>query len=220
MASDTRRRLIEVALRRFKRDGFRDVGVEQIFGDVGISRTAFYKHFASKEDLMVAALEVQTALAQDAFRRQARERGGTSAVGQLRALFDTVESFVESDEFHGCVFVNAAIEFPLQHDPAHEAAARNRAAMLELIHDLAERAGASDPVLMAEEFCLLMEGVYVARQVTGRRDVVAIARRLADDVLHRHLGTPRLTTTTAAAPAVTHPSAIPDMRAATTVPRG
>ena len=202
MATDTRRRLIDAALVRFKRDGFREVGVEQIFGDVGISRTAFYKHFASKDDLMVAALEVQTGLAQDALRRQVRERGGTSAVGQLRALFDTVESFIESDEFHGCVFVNAAIEFPLPHDPAHEAAARNRVVMVEMIQDLAERAGASEPPLMAEEFCLLMEGVYVARQVTGRHDVVDVARRIAEDVLHRHLG---VTPLTAAPPAVTRP---------------
>ena len=189
MASDTRRRLVEAALKRFKRDGFRNVGVEQIFGDVGISRTAFYKHFASKDDLMVAALKVQTQTAREAFCQQVRQRGGTSAVGQLRALFDVVEWVVDSDDFHGCVFVNAAIEFPLPHDPAHQAAGRNRAAMVEMIQDLAERAGARDPRLMAEELCLLMEGVYVARQVTGRRDVVGIARRLAEDVLCRHLGT-------------------------------
>jgi AcrR family transcriptional regulator len=188
MPSDTRHRLIEAAARRFKRDGFRNVGVEQIFGDVGISRTAFYKHFESKDDLMVAALDGQASALHETFRRMIRERGGPSAVGQLRALFDVVESIVESDDFHGCVFVNAAIEFPLPHDPAHRASVRNRAAMIQIIHELAERAGAADPASMAEELCLLMEGVYVSRQVTGRRDVVNVARRLAEDVIRRHLG--------------------------------
>ena len=126
MASDTRQRLIEAATKRFKREGFRNVGVEQIFGDVGISRTAFYKHFASKDDLMVEALAVQSRGLQDTFRQMVRERGGRSAVGQLRALFDVVESVVESDDFHGCIFIHAAIEFPLSHDPAHQAATRNR----------------------------------------------------------------------------------------------
>ena len=42
-----------------------------------------------------------------------------------------------------------------------------------------------------------MEGVYVARQVSGRRDVVGTARRLADDAIRRHLGD--------APPAVTTP---------------
>jgi hypothetical protein len=109
-------------------------------------------------------------------------------VGQLRALFDVVEWVVESDEFHGCTFINAAIEFPLPHDPAHESAARYRAAMVEIIGELAERAGSPAPRKMAEELSLLMEGVYVARQVTGRRDVVAMARRVAEDVIRRHLG--------------------------------
>ena len=187
MATDTRRRLVEAATKRFKREGFRNVGVEQIFGDVGISRTAFYKHFASKDDLMVEALAVQS--------RGRRTRSGgwsasarRSAVGQLRALFDVVESIVESDDFHGCLFIHAAIEFPLPHDPAHQAATRNRAPVCEMIHDIAERAGAADPPVMAEELCMLMEGVYVARQLTGRRDVTAVARRIAEDVIRRHLG--------------------------------
>jgi AcrR family transcriptional regulator len=188
MPTDTKERLIEAALRRFKRDSFRDVGVDQIFGDVGISRTAFYKHFASKEDLMVAALELQARLMQEAFRQIVRERGGRSALGQIRALFDAVESFVASDDFHGCVFIHASMEFPLPHDPAHQAAARNRDAIVDMIHDLAERAGATDPEGMAEEICLLMEGVYVSRQITGRRDVVDLARRLAEDVIRRHAG--------------------------------
>jgi len=59
MTIPTRQRLIEVALRRFYRDGFRSVGIDQILADVGISKTAFYKHFASKEDLMLAAMEMQ-----------------------------------------------------------------------------------------------------------------------------------------------------------------
>jgi AcrR family transcriptional regulator len=55
----TRRlRLIEAAVRRFYRDGFRSVGIDQVYSDVGISKTAFYKHFESKDDLMLAALEM------------------------------------------------------------------------------------------------------------------------------------------------------------------
>ena len=59
MKTPTRQRLIEAVVRRFYRDGFRNVGIDQILSDVGISKTAFYKHFECKEDLMLAALEVQ-----------------------------------------------------------------------------------------------------------------------------------------------------------------
>src|SRR5262245_8323730 len=91
MSTPTRQRLIDAAIRRFYRDGFRNVGVDQILTDVGISKTAFYKHFESKEDLMLAGLEGQNLWLQGTFRKMVQDRGGPSAIGQLRALFDVVE---------------------------------------------------------------------------------------------------------------------------------
>jgi AcrR family transcriptional regulator len=188
VATDTRQRLIESARERFYRDGFRNVGVDQILADVGISRTAFYKHFESKDDLMLEVLEGLNRWIQDQFREMIREQGGRSAAGQLRGLFDVVERVISSDGFHGCIFVNAAMEFPLAHDPAHAAAARNKRCIEEIVHDLAETAGAEAPRALAEELCLIMEGAYITYQVSGRRDAIDIARRLADKVLAAHLG--------------------------------
>jgi AcrR family transcriptional regulator len=187
MSTPTRQRLIDVAIRRFYRDGFRNVGLDQILADVGISKTAFYKHFESKEDLMLAALEVQNRWLQETFRQMVQDRGGPSAHGQLRALFDVVEQIIESNEFHGCIFVNVSMEFPLLHEPAHQAAARSKEAIESLVHDLALKAGAADPQALAQELCLIMEGVYVTRHVTGRPNTVAIARRLAERALEEHL---------------------------------
>ena len=116
MATETRQRLIEAAIRRFYRDGFRNVGIDQILADVGISKTAFYKHFESKDDLMLAALEVQNLWLQNTFHEMIRKRGGDSASGQLRAVLDVVEMIIESEEFQGCIFVNAAIKKALCRD--------------------------------------------------------------------------------------------------------
>jgi AcrR family transcriptional regulator len=54
----TRERLIEAAVRRFYRDGFRNVGIDPVYTEVGLGKTAFYKHFESKEDLTLAVLAV------------------------------------------------------------------------------------------------------------------------------------------------------------------
>jgi AcrR family transcriptional regulator len=187
MGTPTRQRLIDAAVRRFYRDGFRNVGVDQILADVGISKTAFYKHFESKEDLMLAALEGHNLWLQGTFREMVQERGGPSAHGQLRALFDVVEQLIESEEFQGCIFVNVSMEFPLLHEPAHQAAARSKEAIETIVYDLAVKAGAADPRALAQELCLIMEGVYVTRQVTGRPDTISIARRLAERVLAGHV---------------------------------
>lgn len=184
MASNTtRQRLIESAIRRFYRDGFRSVGIDQILADVGISKTAFYKHFESKEDLMLAALEDQNRWLQETFRALMQERGGPTAVGQLHALLDVVEQLVESDSFQGCIFVNVAMEFPLPHEPAHVAAAQNKQEIEDLIYSVAAEAGASDPRALAKELCLIMEGAYITRHVTGNKSTVDVARRIAQLVI-------------------------------------
>jgi AcrR family transcriptional regulator len=183
MAAATRQRLIEAAVRRFYRDGFRNVGIDQILIDVGISKTAFYKHFECKEDLMLAALEMQNVWLQNTFRDMIRERGGDSSIGQLRAVLDVVETIIESDEFQGCIFVNAAMEFPLMHEPAHVAAAGNKRAIETIVREIATRAGVADPRALAEELCLIIEGAYVTRHVTGNRHTVDIARRVAERMI-------------------------------------
>jgi AcrR family transcriptional regulator len=175
----TRQRLIEAAVRRFYRDGFRNVGIDQILADVGISKTAFYKHFECKEDLMLAALEAQNRWLQETFRAMVRERGGATPLGQLHALLDVVELIVQSDDFQGCIFVNAAMEFPLAHEPAHVAAAQNKQAIEDIVCGIAVEAGAMDPHALAKELCLIMEGAYVTRHVTGNKQTVDIARRVA-----------------------------------------
>ncbi len=186
MKTPTRQRLVEAAMRRFYRDGFRSVGIDQVLTDVGISKTAFYKHFESKDDLMLAVLEMQNCWLQDTFRAMIRERGGSSAVGQLHATFDVVDHIIASDDFQGCIFINAAMEFPLPHEPAHVAASQNKQAIEGILYDLAVDAGADDPRALAQELCLIMEGTYVTRQVTGNKQTIEIARRIASLVIASH----------------------------------
>jgi AcrR family transcriptional regulator len=176
----TRQRLVEAAGRRFYRDGFRMVGLDQILAEVGISKTAFYKHFESKEDLVLEVLIEHDREMLDTFRTMVHEQGGPTPRDKLHKLMDVVEFFIESDDFQGCIFVNVAMEFPLPHEPAHVAAAHSKRAVEAIVHELAVEANAVDPRALAKELCLIMEGAYVTRHVTGDRETIGIARKLAD----------------------------------------
>jgi AcrR family transcriptional regulator len=187
MPSDTRQRLLETALWRFYRDGFNNVGIDQIIDDVGISKTAFYKHFESKDDLMVAVLDEHTANMVRQFREIVDRDGSSNPVERLRATFRVVEHYSDREGFKGCVFINASIEFPLLHEPVHQAAVRNKQAIEGIVRELAAAAGAPDPGALARQLCLVMEGAYVTRHVTGRADTVELARRIADNVIASHL---------------------------------
>ncbi|MFF0088206.1 TetR/AcrR family transcriptional regulator [Streptomyces canus] len=57
--SETRRRIIERAGRRFKQDGIDGSGVSTLMKDAGLTNGAFYAHFASKDDLVTTAIADQ-----------------------------------------------------------------------------------------------------------------------------------------------------------------
>jgi AcrR family transcriptional regulator len=183
MASPTRQRLIDAAAKRFYRDGFRNVGIDHVLADVGISKTAFYKHFESKDDLMLAVLDEKNVWLQSMLRQVSRDRSAVEPADQLRSLFDVVEAIIASDDFQGCIFVNATMEFPLVHEPAHRAAAEHKRAIEAIVRERAAQAGADDPDALAQELCLVMEGAYVTRQVTDDPATIAIARRVAEQVI-------------------------------------
>jgi AcrR family transcriptional regulator len=127
------------------------VGIDQILADVGISKTAFYKHFESKDALMLAVLEMKNVWLQDLLRNTIAESDDSPPADRLRRLFDVAQQFVDSDDFHGCIFVNVAMEFPLLHEPAHLAAAEHKRAIEALVREFAAQAGADDPAALAQE---------------------------------------------------------------------
>jgi AcrR family transcriptional regulator len=55
----TRRRIVETAGRRLKADGIDGSGVAALMADAGLTNGAFYAHFASKDDLVAAAVADQ-----------------------------------------------------------------------------------------------------------------------------------------------------------------
>jgi AcrR family transcriptional regulator len=72
----TRRRIIESAGRRFKKDGIDGSGVSTLMSDVGLTNAALYAHFSSKEDLVAAALIDQLRQQGERFTAYTRDRAG------------------------------------------------------------------------------------------------------------------------------------------------
>jgi AcrR family transcriptional regulator len=72
----TRRRIVEAAGRRFKRDGIDGSGVATLMSDAGLTNGAFYAHFASKDDLVATAVAEQLREQSANFTAQAPDRAG------------------------------------------------------------------------------------------------------------------------------------------------
>jgi TetR/AcrR family transcriptional repressor of nem operon len=93
----TRRRILEVAGRRFKQDGIDGSGVATLMSDAGLTNGAFYAHFASKEDLVANVLADQLRAQRQSFDAQPADRAG------LEAFIRSYLSPQHRDEFEdGC----------------------------------------------------------------------------------------------------------------------
>ncbi len=184
--SSKREHLIETALRLFYEGGFHAVGIDAIIAASGVAKTTLYKYFPSKEDLIIAVLRRRDEWGRQMFV-QGINKVGTDARSKLLAAFDVFEQWFASDAFCGCMFVNAAAEFPQISDAAHVIAAEHKRLFTKIIRDLCQEAGARAADDMAEELMLLLDGATVSAQV--RRDPVAaqIARRTANLIIKRYL---------------------------------
>ena len=116
--SDARQRILETADRLFYQDGVRAVGVDRIIAEAGVAKMSLYKHFPSKDDLILAALKHREESVLEFFR-VALERHGKKIKDPLRAFFAALKDLVEAPEFRGCPFQNAAVELA---DPGHPGA--------------------------------------------------------------------------------------------------
>jgi AcrR family transcriptional regulator len=186
MTASARDRIIQTAHDMFYERGFHAVGLAAILNEVNVTKTTFYNHFESKDQLVSEVLRWHDRWWQDTFRQILRERGGDRPRDQLLAIPCVLDHIFACEGFNGCFFVNVAVQFPARHDPAHEAARDHKRTMEDLIRELAGYASADDPAGMAQELSLVLEGAYVTRQVTDNPDTSAIARRLVKMIVDRH----------------------------------
>lgn len=183
-----RGRLIGVAMRLFYEHGINAVGLDRVIDEAGISKTAFYKHFDCKDDLVVAALEARDHWEMNAWRDAVRAMAGEEPRAQLIGLVDVLDVLFNDPCFNGCQFINAAAEFPNPGDPIHQAAASHKRAARDFVRDLAQGAGAADPELFADRYTLLFEGTLVLRQVHDRDDAARVVRPVIERLIETECG--------------------------------
>ncbi|MGE5540437.1 MAG: TetR/AcrR family transcriptional regulator [Gemmatimonas sp.] len=182
MASLRRDHLVETALALFSRHGYHATGIDRILAESGVAKMTLYKHFRSKDDLILAALRRRD---EEFFRWLQTEVEGRAATPRERLLtvFDALESWFKDPAFNGCCFINAAGEYGGKDDPVHVAAAEHKARIAGYLRELAQAAGAASPDEVARQLMLLVNGAIVAAHVGGDAGAARSARALAEALL-------------------------------------
>lgn len=157
--------LFETAARLFYEQGYRATGVDTIAAESGIGKMTLYRHYPSKDDLIVAYLEQTDREFWEHFESSAA--GATTARGELLAFFASLQAYVTSQVCHGCALLNVTSEYPEPDYPGHQMALAHKRAARARFRELAAEAGARQPDTLADTLVLLMDGAYMAARVFG-----------------------------------------------------
>jgi len=163
---NARVQLIDTALDLFDRHGFHAVGIDKILAAAVLAKMTLYHHFASKEALIVAALD-----------------GSAAGRGELAAMFDALEAWTREPTFRGSLFDKAAAEYGEKDHPVKRAVLAHKAWLFGEVRRAASATGASDPVKLAAELFLLMDGAVSAAAVTGDRTAARRAKAAAETLI-------------------------------------
>jgi AcrR family transcriptional regulator len=174
---EVRERLVTAAYELFARHGVQAVGIDAIIERSGVARQTLYRHFGSKQELVLAFLERREEvwtygwLAAEVQRREHDPRR------RLLAIFDVFDEWFRDPDFEGCSFINVMLEHPAPDHPLHQAAASYLARIRGFIRELAIDAEVADPADFARQWHILMKGSIVAAG-EGDRDAARRAKQM------------------------------------------
>ncbi|HSM39305.1 MAG TPA: TetR/AcrR family transcriptional regulator [Afifellaceae bacterium] len=182
--TEKREHLIDVAASLFNRLGYHAAGIDLVIAEAGIAKTTLYRHFNSKEELIVAVLKRVDAQFRDKMRATV-ESSGNNKGDKLLATFDFLEAWFKQENFHGCPFISAAGEFGDQPSVVFHEAAIHKRLIVAYLEELARADGLPEPRKMAEEINLLHEGATAVAHITGDPTVARKAKNVAERLIRQ-----------------------------------
>jgi AcrR family transcriptional regulator len=176
-SGNARERILGTAYNLFSRHGIRAVGVDTVVAESGVAKMTLYRHFPSKDELVLAFLERREELWTRGWVEAETGRRATTPGERLLAIFDIFDEWFHQDDFEGCSFINVLLEIDDRTNVVHAAAVGHLANIRGFVRGLAEEAGVRDPETFARQWHTLMKGSIVA---AGEGD--ANAARAAKEV--------------------------------------
>jgi AcrR family transcriptional regulator len=175
----TRRRIIDTAGRRFKRDGIDGSGIATLMADAGLTNGAFYAHFASKEDLVASALAEQLRDQRESFSALPPGRAG---VEQYLRDYLSVQHRDNPDD--GCPSAALLDEIGRCTETTKQAYTDG---VLAMIDDVAARLAPDDPpsarVTTLSVFAMMVGTLQLSRALADRHLADAILAQGIHDAL-------------------------------------
>jgi AcrR family transcriptional regulator len=166
--NEPRERILAVADRLFYADGVRATGTEKIMAIAEVAKATFYRHFESKDALVLAYLENRDRALWDYLAHPAPPKD----LGEALTKFEQMANW---PEITGCPFLRIASEFPDVAHPYHRVAIEHQNKILAYLTDLL-KPFAIDRKAAAEAILTVIDGALSLRMLHGNSKVIPIRR--------------------------------------------
>jgi TetR/AcrR family transcriptional regulator, transcriptional repressor for nem operon len=138
--AETRRRIVEVAARNFRRNGIHATGVSEVMSEAGLTHGGFYRHFESKDQLVAEACEVGLTAVVESFEDAASQHAGKEG---FRVIVENYVSTTHRDNAEGgCPLAGMGSELARADEMTRETATQGFNDMVEIV---AKRIGRRQP---------------------------------------------------------------------------
>ncbi len=184
IAGTARERILSAAYDLFSRHGTQSVGINAVIAHAGVGKRTLYRHFASKDDLVVEFLRLREERWTKSWLQGEVERRATAPEERLLAIFDVFHDWFQREDMEGCSFINVLLEVDDRTSSIRQATVEHLAAIREFLTGLAREAGIDRPEDFARRWHILMKGSIVSAQ-EGDIDAARRAQEVGRVLLER-----------------------------------
>lgn len=158
------------------------MGVDTIIAQADVAKMTFYKHFKSKDLLVLEFLRRRDELWRSWFNA-ALSRLAPKIEDRPLAIFDALEERFSTKEFRGCAFINTMVEIADGDHHAHQAAAEHKHKVQRIIRALLSAASVTKAEELSKAFLLLMDGAIVTAVRERKSGSAKAAKKIAATLL-------------------------------------
>jgi AcrR family transcriptional regulator len=178
--TDKRQHVVETAYTLFKRNGFHATGIDRLIAEADVAKMTMYRHFPSKDELIVEVLDYRARRFERQFDQLSQEIATPER--KIARIFDWHEHWFQSPDFHGCLFAHALAEFGDPGHPVFQAVIRQKNGLKRRIQSILEAEMPSEQAEgVAAALLMLIEGATLMAQMG--QPAIDSARKAADAII-------------------------------------
>jgi AcrR family transcriptional regulator len=178
--SEAREKILNKALELFYSQGIRATGIDRIIEDSEVAKMTFYKHFPSKQKLVLEVLRRGEEIWNEQFHavvdkvKDPRQR--------LLAAFDFASHWFQDPHFRGCAYINTTVEACDAESEESRFAAEHKKKLAQFFEKTSLEAGFDSKTSkgLGKTLLLLMDGAIVRALMEKSPESAKTARKMAE----------------------------------------